>query len=152
MSMAKVILVGYLGRDPETRYTPNGKMNVHFSMATSRKWTDQSGQQQERTSWFNITAWGRLAETIDGFAQQGSIRKGTLLFVLGRLETREYQDQNQQTRTSLDVTADEIQFMGGRGDSEAQMGGGGGGRRDSDNQSGGDPGSSDSQDIDDIPF
>jgi single-strand DNA-binding protein len=151
MSMAKVILVGNLGRDPETRYTPNGKMNVHFTMATNRKWTDQSGQQQERTTWFNITSWGRLAETIDGFAQQGSIRKGTLLFVLGRLETREYQDQNGQTRTSLDVTADEIQFMGGRGEGEA-MTGGGSGRRDSDDQSGGGPGAYDTQDIDDIPF
>ncbi|CAN5763614.1 hypothetical protein BH20CHL4_BH20CHL4_05110 [soil metagenome] len=149
MSMAKVILVGNLGRDPETRYTPNGKMKGHFSMATNRKWTDQSGQQQEQTTWFNVTAWGRTAETMDNFTQQGIIRKGTQLFILGRLETHDYQDQSGQNRTSLDVTIDEFQLTGSRADSEAQMGGG---RRDSDNQSGGDPGPSDSQDIDDIPF
>lgn len=151
MSMAKVMLIGNLGRDPETRYTPNGKMNVKFSMATNTRWTDQAGQQQERTTWFNITAWGRTAETIDNFTQQQVIRKGTQLFVLGRLESRDYQDQNGQNRTSLDVTVDDIQLLGGRADGETQMGGGGG-RRDSDDQSGGDAGPSDSQDIDDIPF
>lgn len=151
MSMAKVMLVGNLGRDPETRYTQNGRMNVQFSLATNRRWNDQAGQQQERTTWFNITAWGRTAETIDNFAQQGVIRKGTQLFVLGRIESRDYQDQNGQNRTSLDVTVDEFQLLGSRAESEAQMGGGGG-QRDSDDQSGGSSGSNDSQDIDDIPF
>ena len=61
--IAKITLVGNLGRDPETRYTPNGTMNVTFTMAVSRRFTDQSGQQQERTNWYRVTAWGKLAET-----------------------------------------------------------------------------------------
>jgi single-strand DNA-binding protein len=150
MSMAKVILVGNLGRDPETRYTPNGRMNVHFTMATNRKWTDQAGQQQERTLWFNITAWGQRAETLDNFAQQGIVRKGTQLFVMGRLDTHEYQDQSGQTRTSIDVNLDEFQLLGSRSDMDTTMGGGG--RREDGDQSGRDSGSFESQDIDDIPF
>ena len=63
--IAKITLVGNLGRDPETRYTPNGKMNVTFTMAVSRRFNDQSGQQQERTNWYRVTAWGGLAETLD---------------------------------------------------------------------------------------
>jgi single-strand DNA-binding protein len=151
MSMAKVMLLGNLGRDPETRYTQAGRMNVNFSMATNTRWTDQSGQQQERTTWFNVTAWGRTAETLDNFAQQGIVRRGSQLFVLGRLESREYQDQNGQTRTSLDVSIDDFQLTGSRADNEAQLAGGGP-RRDDADQSGGGQGGYESQDIDDIPF
>ena len=69
--IAKITLVGNLGRDPETRYTPNGKMNVTFTMAVSRRFNDQSGQQQERTNWYRVTAWGGLAENLDRMAQNG---------------------------------------------------------------------------------
>jgi len=121
--IAKITLVGNLGRDPETRYTPNGKMNVTFTMAVSRRFNDQSGQQQERTNWYRVTAWGGLAETLDRMAQNGYLAKGKQVYVDGRLEAREYQDQQGQTRTSLDVTAHELQLLGSRADSEGGYGG-----------------------------
>ena len=116
--IAKITLVGNLGRDPETRYTPNGKMNVQFTMAVSRRFNDQSGQQQERTNWYRVTAWGGLAESLDRLAQNGYLAKGKQVYVDGRLEPREYQDQQGQTRTSLDVTANELQLLGARADGE----------------------------------
>src|SRR5918997_1464928 len=82
--IAKITLVGNLGRDPETRYTPNGKMNVTFTMAVSRRFNDQSGQQQERTNWYRVTAWGGLAETLDRMAQNGYLAKGKQVYVDGR--------------------------------------------------------------------
>lgn len=124
--VARITLVGNLGRDPETRYTPNGRMNVQFTMAVSRRFNDQSGQQQERTNWYRVTAWGTLAETLDRLAQSGYLVKGKQVYVEGRLEPREYQDQQGQTRTSLDVTANELLLLGSRADSEGGFGGGGG--------------------------
>lgn len=123
--IAKITLVGNLGRDPETRYTPNGRMNVQFTMAVSRRFNDQSGQQQERTSWYRVTAWGGLAESLDRLAQNGYLAKGKQVYVDGRLEPREYQDQQGQTRTSLDVTANELQLLGSRADGDGGFGGGG---------------------------
>lgn len=123
--IAKITLVGNLGRDPETRYTPNGRMNVQFTMAVSRRFNDQSGQQQERTSWYRVTAWGGLAESLDRLAQNGYLAKGKQVYVDGRLEPREYQDQQGQTRMSLDVTANELQLLGSRADGEGGIGGGG---------------------------
>ncbi len=117
--LSKVILIGNLGRDPETRYTPNGTMNVQFTMAVSRRWTDQGGQLQERTSWYRITAWRRLAETLDGLTQRGALVKGKQVYVMGQLEPREYQDQQGQTRTSLDVNADDVLLLGSRTEGEA---------------------------------
>jgi len=123
--IAKITLVGNLGRDPETRYTPNGRMNVQFTMAVSRRFNDQSGQQQERTNWYRVTAWGGLAESLDRMAQSGYLTKGKQVYVDGRFEAREYQDQQGQTRTSLDVSATELQLLGSRADSEGGFGGGG---------------------------
>jgi single-strand DNA-binding protein len=122
--VARITLVGNLGRDPETRYTPNGTMNVTFTMAVSWRFNDQSGQQQERTNWYRVTAWGKLAETADRLAQNGYLTKGKQVYVDGRLEAREYQDQQGQTRTSLDVTANTLQLLGSRADSEGGFGGG----------------------------
>lgn len=155
--VAKITLVGNLGRDPETRYTPNGTMNVQFTMAINRRWTDTGGQQQERTTWFRVTAWARLAETLDQLTQNGFLAKGKQVFVLGNLEAREYQDNNGQTRTSLDVRADEVQLLGTRPEGEGGtgglgggggFGGGGGGRG---GRSGGDT-ENFGGDIDDVPF
>src|SRR5215210_4957288 len=120
--ISKVILIGNLGRDPETRYTPSGAMNVQFTMAVSRRWNDQAGQQQERTTWFRVTAWTRLAETLDSLTQSGALVKGRQVYVLGSLESREYQDQQGQTKTSLDVRADEVQLLGARTDQEGAAG------------------------------
>jgi single-strand DNA-binding protein len=146
-SVSKVILVGNLGRDPETRFTPNGTMNVTFTMATNRRWNDQSGQLQERTTWFRVTAWGRLAETVNNLAQQNYLAKGRQVYVMGNLEAQEYVDRQGQNRTSLDVRADEIQLLGGRGDGEA----GGSGERSPEDQSA-PSGESGGQDFDDVPF
>lgn len=149
MSLSNATIIGNLGRDPETRYTPNGRMNVSFSMATNRRWTDQNGQQQEKTNWFNVTAWGKQAETLDGLTQRGIVRKGTQLYVSGRLDLREYVGQDGQPRSSMDVTLNEFQLLGSRADSE---GGSYGGRRDSSESGGGDSGGFEPQDIDEIPF
>lgn len=124
-STAKITVIGNMGGDPETRYTPSGKMNVRFSVATNRRFTDQSGQQQERTNWFRVTAWGGLAETLDRLAQSGALSKGKQVFVEGRLDANEYQDQQGQNRTSLDVFANEVLILGTRADSEGSFSGGG---------------------------
>jgi single-strand DNA-binding protein len=156
--ISKVILIGNLGRDPETRYTPSGTMNVQFSMAVSRRYNDQSGQQQESTTWFRVTGWGRLAETMDRLTQSGALVKGKQVYVEGRLEAREYQDQAGQTRTSLDVSATELQLLGSRADSEMGGGGFGGGGRGNTGGPGkagtGDQGQSQDfpTDMDDVPF
>jgi single-strand DNA-binding protein len=114
--VSQVIVIGNLGRDPETRFTPSGSMNVSFSVAASRRWTDSNGQQQENTTWFRITAWGNLADTVNKLAEQGYLAKGKQVYVQGRLESREWTDRNGVNRTSLEVTANEIQLLGGRPD------------------------------------
>jgi single-strand DNA-binding protein len=148
--ISKVILVGNLGRDPETRYTPNGTMNVQFSLAVSRRFRDSSGQDQDRTTWFRVTCWGRLAETADRLTQSGYLTKGKQVYVEGRLESREYKDQQGETRFSLDVNATELQLLGSRGDAEGgQFGGqGGGGGARGGYQDAGDVGDN----YDEVPF
>jgi len=118
--IAKVTLIGNLGRDPETKYTPSGAMNLSFSMAVSRRWTDQAGVQQERTTWFRVTAWRKLAEILDQLTQSGALVKGKQVYVAGTIEAREYTGQDGQARTSLDVTADEVQLLGARDGSQPQ--------------------------------
>jgi single-strand DNA-binding protein len=127
---ATITIVGNLGRDPETRYTPNGKMNVQFTVAVNARGRDASGQQQDRTSWFRVTAWERLAEQLDRMAQQGWLVKGRQVFVSGRFEAREYTGNDGQPRTSLDVTASEVSFVGGNrpdGEGSGSFSGGGSG-------------------------
>jgi len=160
--LAKVTLVGNLGGDPETRYTPQGTMNVNFSIAVSRRFKDSSGQDQERTTWFRITAWGKLAETIDGLVQRGFVGKGRQVYVDGRIESREWTTNEGEKRTSLDVTANEFQMLGNRPDGQGESGGGGysgGGASSSGNTGGGgrresydDNSSSRESNFDDVPF
>ncbi|MFO7917478.1 MAG: single-stranded DNA-binding protein [Anaerolineae bacterium] len=107
----KVIIIGNLGSDPEMRYTPDGTPVTNFSVATNRRWTDSDGQTQERTVWFRVTAWRRLAETCNQY-----LSKGRQVFVEGRLRTPEpYQGRDGQWRASLEVTARNVRFLGGRG-------------------------------------
>jgi single-strand DNA-binding protein len=141
---AKAQVIGNLGRDPETRYTKNGTMNVSFSIASTRRFNDQSGQQQERTTWFRVTAWGKLAETMDRLAQDGALAKGQRVFVNGRLEQSEYTGQDGQQRTSLDITADDIMLMSARGQ------GGGTGEFAGSRESSGP--ANVAEDIDELPF
>jgi single-strand DNA-binding protein len=149
-SVAQAILIGNLGRDPETRYTPNGAMNVSFTMATNRRWTDSNGQPQENTTWFRVTVWGKLADTMNKLAEQGALTKGRSVFVSGNLEAREYTDRNGVSRTSLDVNAQEVRLLGGRGDEQEGSFGGesrevGAGRSEDENDQYG-------ENLDDVPF
>jgi single-strand DNA-binding protein len=113
----KVTLIGNLGGDPEMRYTPDGTPVTSFRVATNRVWTDSSGQRQERTVWFRVTAWRRLAETCNQY-----LTKGRLVFVEGELaEPKPYQARDNTWRASLDVTAREVKFLSGRGEGGAQQ-------------------------------
>ncbi|HWV24596.1 MAG TPA: single-stranded DNA-binding protein [Thermomicrobiales bacterium] len=138
MSLAKVTIIGNLGRDPETRYTPSGALNVQFSIATNRRWRDAQGQDQENTTWFRVTAWGRLAETLVNLSERGYLAKGRQVYIEGRIEAREYTGSDGQVRTSLDVNASEFQLLGNRGDN--QGGGSYGGGQQGGNYGGGQQG------------
>ncbi|UCF66510.1 MAG: single-stranded DNA-binding protein [Acidobacteriota bacterium] len=118
-SLAKVIIVGNLGRDAELRYTPSGTPLLEFSVATNDRWTDKGGNQQEHTQWFRVTLWGRQAESLKPYLQRGK-----QVYVDGTLRAREYTDREGQRRTSLDVKAMSLQLLGGR-DAPGQESGGG---------------------------
>jgi single-strand DNA-binding protein len=106
-SLSKVILVGNLGSDPEMRYTPNGKAVTSFRMATNRRYTTPDGESREETDWFRISVWGKQAEQCNQF-----LSKGRQVYVEGRLHARNWEGQDGQMRTSLDVTADRVLFLG----------------------------------------
>src|SRR5712692_6858642 len=112
MSVNKVILVGRLGRDPETRYTGAGQPVCNFSLATDETYKDRTGQRQKRTEWHRITAWGKLAE----IAQQ-YLKKGSQVYLEGRIQQREWTDKEGQKRTSFDIVATDFRFLGSRSDS-----------------------------------
>lgn len=119
----QLVIVGRLGRDPESRYTPDGTPVTTFSVATDRRWTDASGQQQERTIWFRVTAWRRLAETCNQY-----LAKGRSVLVCGELnEPKPYQAKDGTWRCSLDVTATAVKFLSGKSDNEQGGEGDGGG-------------------------
>src|SRR5216110_2242666 len=124
MSVNKVILVGRLGRDPETRYTGGGQAVANFSVATDETYKDKAGDRQKRTEWHKIVVWGKQAE----IAQQ-YLKKGSLVFVEGRIQSREWQDKEGQKRTSFEVVASNFRMLGGRGDGGGSASGGGGGSR-----------------------
>jgi single-strand DNA-binding protein len=112
----KVILVGNLGVDPETRYMPSGAAVTNIRIATSESWKDkQTGEQQERTEWHRVVFFGRLAEIAAEY-----LRKGSQVYVEGSLRTRKWQGQDGQDRYTTEIVADEMQMLGGRG---GEMGG-----------------------------
>jgi single-strand DNA-binding protein len=135
MSVNKVILVGRLGRDPETRYTGGGQAVANFSIATDETYKDKNGERQKRTEWHKIVVWGKQAE----IAQQ-YLKKGSLIFIEGRIQSREWQDKEGQKRTSFEIVATNFRMLGGRADGAAAGAGGGahrgGGGGDFDDQSG----------------
>jgi single-strand DNA-binding protein len=122
MSVNKVILVGRLGRDPETRFTGGGQAVANFSVATDETYKDRNGERQKRTEWHKIVVWGKQAE----IAQQ-YLKKGSLVFIEGRIQSREWQDKEGQKRTSFEVVATNFRMLGGRGDGMAAGAGAGGG-------------------------
>ncbi len=123
MSVNKVILVGRLGRDPETRYTGGGQAVANFSMATDETYKDKNGERQKRTEWHKIVVWSKLAE----IAQQ-YLKKGSLLYLEGRIQTREWQDKEGQKRTTTEIVATNFRMLGGRAEGAAAGAGGGASR------------------------
>ncbi|HUP59543.1 MAG TPA: single-stranded DNA-binding protein [Thermoanaerobaculia bacterium] len=114
----KVILVGRLGKDPEIRSTPSGQSVARFSVATDEKFTDKSGEKQERTEWHNIAAWGRLGEICGQY-----LRKGKLVYIEGSLRTDSWDDKETgQKRYKTEIVAREMKMLDRKGDE----GGGGG--------------------------
>jgi single-strand DNA-binding protein len=119
----KVILVGNCGQDPEMKYLPSGSAVTNISLATSEVWKDkQSGQQQERTEWHRVVFFNRLAEIVGEY-----VKKGSKVYVEGRLQTRKWQDQSGQDRYTTEIVASEMQMLDSRGGEGAQSGGYGGG-------------------------
>ncbi len=115
-SMAKVTVIGNLGRDAELKYSNSGTPLLEFTIATNEKWSDRSGGMQEHTQWFRVTLWGKQAESLKQY-----LLKGKQVYVDGKLRAREWTDKEGKTRTSLEVRAETIQLLGGGG----RPGGGG---------------------------
>lgn len=147
----KVILVGNLGKDPETRYMPSGKAVTNFSIATSESWTDrQSGDKQERTEWHNVVLFDKLGEIAAEY-----LRKGSQVYIEGSLRTRKWQDKEGKDRYTTEIVGRDMQMLGGRGGAGGGSGGGGGEMRQSRPAPAEDraaPPSDDGGFDDDIPF
>jgi len=112
----KVILVGNLGKDPDIRYTASGAAIANITIATTESWRDkQSGEKQEKTEWHRVVFFSRLAEIVGEY-----LRKGSQIYVEGRLQTRKWQDQSGQDRYTTEIVANEMQMLGGRGDGGGQ--------------------------------
>jgi len=152
-SVNKVILIGNLGKDPETRYLPSGDAVTNITVATTESWKDKkSGDKQEHTEWHRISFFGRQAEVAGEY-----LKKGSPVYIEGRIRTRKWQDKEGQDRYSTEIVADRMQLLGSRGGGGGE-GGGGGGMREPPSSSGGGKapakksgGSFDDMD-DDIPF
>lgn len=105
----KVMIIGHLGRDPEMRYTPSGRPVTTFSVATSRTWNTSDGERRTQTEWFNIVAWGSLAEICNQY-----LSKGQQVFIEGRLQTRRWDDDEGNRRNMVEVVAKEMIMLGDR--------------------------------------
>jgi single-strand DNA-binding protein len=105
-SLNKVTIIGNVGKEPEMRFTPNGKPVTSFSVATNRVYTTPEGERHEETEWFNVVAWNRLAEQCNQF-----LAKGRLVYAEGRLSTRKWEGQDGQQRTSIEVIANRVIFL-----------------------------------------
>jgi len=114
----KVIVVGRLGADPEVKTVTGGQNVARLSVATSENWTDKQGQKQERTEWHRIVVWGKLAELCGKY-----LSKGRQVYVEGRLQTRQWEDQQGQKRYTTEIVANTVQFLGATGGASANQGG-----------------------------
>jgi single-strand DNA-binding protein len=127
----KVILVGNLGNDPDVRYTASGAAVANVSIATTDSWKDkESGEMQDRTEWHKVVFFGRLAEIVAEY-----LKKGSQVYVEGRLQTRKWQDKEGHDRYTTEIVAGEMQMLGGRGGSGGGGGGGSGGNQPQDSSS-----------------
>lgn len=155
-SVNQVILMGNLTRDPETRQTPNGQSVTSFSLALNRSYKDQSGEWQEATDYIDVVAWGSLGERVAQY-----VTKGRRVLVQGRLQSRSWEQEGQK-RSKVEVLANDVTFLDGRGDNEGSQGGSFGSNSGSGHSTG--PGASKQDDVviedigdepvnlDDIPF
>ena len=107
----RIIVVGHVGQEPQMRYTSTGTPVTSFSLATNRRWSDANGQQQEKTTWFRVTCWRKLGETAAQY-----IHKGSMVLVEGEVEASAWIDRDGNARSSLDLTASNFRFVGGRGE------------------------------------
>ena len=146
-SLNKVMLIGNLGKDPEVRYTTGGTAVASFSIATSERFKNKSGEWEERTEWHNVVLWGRQAEVAGEY-----LAKGKTVYIEGRLQTRKWQDKDGRDRYTTEIVGEKMQMLSPKGDGGGRSGGG--------RQSGGDesfgPGPSYDEPAfnpdDDIPF
>jgi single-strand DNA-binding protein len=113
-SLNKILIIGYLGRDPEMRYTPAGKAVTTFSVATNRIWNSASGERHEETEWFTIVTWGNLAEIC-----KQHLSKGSQVYVEGRLQTRRWEDNEGKKHAAIEVVAGEMIQLGDKKDGSA---------------------------------
>ena len=109
MSVNKVILIGRLGKDPETRYMPNGEAVTNATLATSENWKDKSGEKQEKTEWHNLVFYRRLAEIAGEY-----LKKGSQIYVEGKLQTRKWQDKEGKDRYTTEIVVNEMTMLGGK--------------------------------------
>ncbi len=107
----KVMIIGHLGKDPEMRYTPSGRPVTTFTVAVSRSWNSADGERHAETEWFNVVAWGNLAEICKQY-----LAKGQQVYVEGRLQTRRWDDKEGQKHTSVEIVANEMMMLGDRRD------------------------------------
>jgi len=117
MAVNKVILIGNLGRDPEIRYTTGGQAVANFTIATTEKYTNKSGERQEDTEWHRIVAWGRLAEICGEY-----LSKGRMVYIEGSIKTRSWEDKEGNTRYTTEIVARNMQMLGGQGGQGGQGG------------------------------
>jgi len=141
-SVNKAILIGNLGKDPELRYTSGGVAVASFSVATNESWKDPEGNTQERTQWHNIVAWRKLAEICGEY-----LKKGSRIYLEGRLQYRSYDDKNGVKRYVTEIVMDEMMMLDSRG-AGAGAGAGGGGQDAGGPQPSEEPGGK----VDDLPF
>ncbi|NUF08026.1 single-stranded DNA-binding protein [Snodgrassella sp. ESL0324] len=111
MSVNKVILVGRLGRDPETRYMPNGDAITNFSLATDEQWRDRNGERQTRAEWHNVSLYGKLGEIANQY-----LRKGSQVFIEGKIQSRKYTDKDGIERMAYNIIGNEMKMLGNRND------------------------------------
>lgn len=111
MSVNKVILVGRLGRDPETRYMPNGDAITNFSLATDEQWRDRNEERQTRTEWHNVSLYGKLGEIAGQY-----LRKGSQVFIEGKIQSRKYTGKDGIERTAYDIIGNEMKMLSNRND------------------------------------
>src|SRR5579863_4317315 len=112
-SINKVILIGRLGKDPEVKYTPSGAPVAKFTLATDEVFKDRSGEQQKRTEWHNIVAWNKLAEICGEY-----LTKGKQVYIEGSIQSRQWEDQSGNKRTSYEIVARQMTMLGSKSDSE----------------------------------